>query len=1012
MIQLKPIDEEVQKTLLEKIRQSGKKERPVNEPLSGAKENYMQTRTTWARMISLSVPKDAPNQPVVISAGEEIVDPSRLKDNDTLTDTFKNKAGEPVNFQGKGKKIQGVLRGEFADVYQTNNYHRPMAGLKSISTRIQGNTKAVKMADIKWICWDFETLERLTPYFLAPGASVALEFGWMWPGHKPEEFIYDNWSKLNARTIGDLSKVLRKRGKGNQEIVYGIVKNFTWTGRDDGGFDCTTEIVSPASSVFGSPLGDSETAPSFEIPAELKNQIRDQRAYMKDREEETKEIKADAVIQKGLNQIGLGSTKGEIDQHHIENLPPRILFENLTEILIDMKYNFGSIDTTTGRINGSADQEAKDKGSIVMSENEAFKDTIIVQQTYEWFANAGDLEDAYLGPYVSYGWFEDNILNRFVSKVHNGKIGYQIRSVDEVVSEEKDGVKYFESVKINNDTENLITLNANEVIIPGQFPYEMEFKIPYGTLDEPGSFATDREIVAALARKVRELPRFSVEPLVSSEPVNKKRLRTKINRYAKTVTKEGTDQKGYLRNLLIHSKVISEEMSRAATVEDGLMNLMKRVSDACGGIWDFQLTADTDNPFQLKVIEGSTTKQPVKDLLDNKSINLANGEIADGYNNDGLMIFPTWQTNSIVYNQNMVTKLPSKLAAAAIYGNHHNSSETVAKDLSLDPAARAIGQLFNAGLEEPKNPVDITLGKMQRVLGNSKYEQFGYNSLPKISEANGKQLVPELDPDNNYPEQVTGVNINAEKVIRIYTEKQIKEILNDGIPHIDPETGKEAEGAWDGIKKWFSDVGTAVVENADAIMIAMMPGSYKIKQLKTWLEDGPDFRYLYTKQGTLKKHYKNALMYFLKQAPNSIENKKDVITPIELSLTIDGTGAIFAGEAFSSTYIPGRYRDATVFQIMDVAHELDSAGWKTTLRGLMRVDRGFGKAKGQTIMDKVADILPNLKPGETLEPNPAYKSFLEYLEGTKGKKSPFRLTVKPKPLTDAEKASQKIKRQG
>ena len=97
---------------------------------------------------------------------------------------------------------------------------------------------------------------------------------------------------------------------------------------------------------------------------------------------------------------------------------------------------------------------------------------------------------------------------------------------------------------------------------------------------------------------------------------------------------------------------------------------------------------------------------------------------------------------------------------------------------------------------------------------------------------------------------------------------------------------------------------------------------------------------------------------------------------------------------------------------MDVAHELDSAGWKTTLRGLMRVDRGFGKAKGQTIMDKVADILPNLKPGETLEPNPAYKSFLEYLEGTKGKKSPFRLTVKPKPLTDAEKASQKIKRQG
>ena len=65
--------QQVQKTLIEKIKQSGKKDRPVNEPLSGDKGNYMQARTTWARMISLSVPKDAPNQPVVISAGEEIV---------------------------------------------------------------------------------------------------------------------------------------------------------------------------------------------------------------------------------------------------------------------------------------------------------------------------------------------------------------------------------------------------------------------------------------------------------------------------------------------------------------------------------------------------------------------------------------------------------------------------------------------------------------------------------------------------------------------------------------------------------------------------------------------------------------------------------------------------------------------------------------------------------------------------------------------------------------------------
>ena len=1015
MIQLKPIDENVQKTLLDKIEQSGKKGRPVTEPISNSSEsNYMQTRTTWARMISLSVPKDAPNQPVVISAGEEIVDPSRLKANDSLLDTFENKAGESIQFQGRGRKIQGVLRGGFADKYQTDNYNRPIAGLKSISTRIQGNTKAIRMADIKWICWDFETLERLTPYFLAPGVSVALEFGWMWSGHKPHEFIYDNWSKLNARTIGDLSKVLRKKGKGNQEIVYGIVKNFNWTSRDDGGFDCTTEIVSPASSVFGSPLGDSESTAAFEIPAELKNQIRDQRAYFKSRKEETKKIRDDEDIQKALAKQGLGSGGQEIDEHYIQNLPPKILFENLTELLINMKYRFSAYDPDTAT--RSTDADVSEAGSFIIGENEKYKDTIIVQQTYEWqFSSnaAANFDEAYLGPYVTYGWFEDNILNKFAAKIQDGKVGYQFRSVDEVPEAEKDGVKYYESVKILNDTDNLLTLNASEVIIPGQFPYDLEFKLPYGTLDTPNPLATDREIMSALAKKVRELPAFAVDPVVSDEPfvnrLGQKLERNRIKRYAKP-QEEGVQQKGYLRNLLIHSKVISEEMARANTIEDGLMNLMKRVSNACGGIWDFQLTADTENPFQLKVIESNSTQKPVADLLENKSINLTTGNVADNYNSDGLMIFPTWQTNSIVYNQNMVTKLPSQMAAAAVYGANFNSSEAAAEDLTLDPAGRAIGKLFNAGLEEPTNPEDITLKNMERVIGNTKFPQFGYNALPET--VNGRQLIPELDADNNYPNQVTGAEIDMEKVIQIYTEKQIMEILDDGVPYINPDTGKEEEGLWDDTKKFFSGVGKFFAKASDLYVRAYSMGQLSNEKIKTFFEDAPDFRYLYTTSGTMKKHYRNAQTYFLRQAPDSLDKKKDILTPIELSLTIDGTGAIFAGEAFSSTYIPGRYRDACLFQIMDVSHTLDSAGWKTELRGLMRVDRGFGEPKGNTIADKLSSIIPKLKPGQTLEPDPPYTSFLEYLDKTKGKKSPFKLTAKDPDLTPQQKAKQKIDRQG
>ena len=77
-------------------------------------------------------------------------------------------------------------------------------------------------------------------------------------------------------------------------------------------------------------------------------------------------------------------------------------------------------------------------------------------------------------------------------------------------------------------------------------------------------------------------------------------------------------------------------------------------------------------------------------MLNNKSIDLDTGEIANGYADDkgnvpnpGLMVFPTWQTNSIVYNQSMVTKLPSQMATAAIYGRNISSTEAASEDLTF-----------------------------------------------------------------------------------------------------------------------------------------------------------------------------------------------------------------------------------------------------------------------------------------------------------------------------------------
>jgi len=1033
MIQLKSIDSAVQKTLIEKIKQSGKKDRPVNEPLSGNKGNYMQARTTWARMISLSVPKDAPNQPVVISAGEEIVNinsstPGQINETAEVETTEQvgnilNTVSETVNV--KTTKINGQIRGDFYDVYQKNNYHRPIAGLKGISTRIQGQSKAIRSAEIKWICWDFKTLERLTPYFLSAGTSVALEFGWMWPGHTPHEFIYDNWSALDARKIGNLSKVVRSKGQGNQELVYGIIKNFSWTGRDDGGFDCVTEIVSPSSNVFGAPLGDSEEAPSFEIPAEIRNQIREERKVRKSREGEVKKIRENVDIQAALAKEGLGSAGANqnigaesigAEKDGIQNIPPKILFENFKEILLNMKYDY--IDGGVLGAGGDADWGntilMNPDGSIGRKE---YEDTILVELLGVFTSNS-NIDERYLGPYITYGWFEDNILSRFVSKIHDGnKIGYQIRSVDKKY-DSTDGASFYESVKINNDSVNLLTLNANEVIIPGQWPMDLDFttheisgnSLPPSLSEDFQKYSLTRVAYINLMTKVRELPTFNVEPIDEStlgtdNAANKqfRKLKQRDIDFKLNIesAKDGSappQGKGYLRNLLINAQIIQEEMGNANTLEGGLMNLMKRISSACGNIWDFKLTSDPDNEFQVKVIEDSSTEQPVRNLLNNKSLDMTTGDITDGYVDakgniptPGLFVFPTWQTNSIVYNQSMVTKLPSQMATAAIYGRNINSSEAASEDLTLEPAAKAIGKLFNAGMEEPKNPKDVILKSMERVLGNPKYNTWGYNAHPKGN------LIPELNTDVNYGGDVTGIELDFDEIIQIYTEKQIMEILNDGVPVVDEEGNPETSNTSNVLQYMALGAITLVNPAVGLTLLAAKVLHQNKKEIMNFFESGLDFRFLYTNSGVMKKHFKSALIYFLKQAPTSLQRTKDIITPIELSITIDGTGGIFAGEAFSSSYIPKRYREACVFQIMDVAHELDSSGWKTTLRGLMRIDYGFGAKK--PIVDVIKDIIKEQSAITTRsgDPNaPPYLNFSEYLTKTRGKISPYK-TEPPKP---------------
>ena len=302
------------------------------------------------------------------------------------------------------------------------------------------------------------------------------------------------------------------------------------------------------------------------------------------------------------------------------------------------------------------------------------------------------------------------------------------------------------------------------------------------------------------------------------------------------------------------------------------------------------------------------------------------------------------------------------------------------KDSNQDVKGRKLGELFNIPGKELVE--DNSLAEMERILGNDYWDEkgFGNNIQTKMVTSNVDQdfvgPMPEGPPSAhnnegkvgpiNLPNSEHRTDINTSNMLSDWTAEQIMKVLDDGIEHdkeLKPEDGYS--------------VGAS---------------------------NKKEYRFLYTNLGLLRKNYKSAMLYFLNNAPDSIENTSDILVPLEFSVTIDGTGGIHAGQCFTSTHIPKRYRDMVVFQIMSVSHQINEGSWKTTIKGMMRIDYGMGKGVNnneQTDVKTMVDVFNAIKQNTGTDKSkmesgvgkPPYLSFSEYLTANAGKVGAYQFDL-------------------
>jgi hypothetical protein len=100
--------------------------------------------------------------------------------------------------------------------------------------------------------------------------------------------------------------------------------------------------------------------------------------------------------------------------------------------------------------------------------------------------------------------------------------------------------------------------------------------------------------------------------------------------------------------------------------------------------------------------------------------------------------------------------------------------------------------------------------------------------------------------------------------------------------------------------------------------------------------------------------YQAMMKMALKGPKTGLLKQSNPLIPIELEIEIDGTGGIFPGNSFHSSYLPKTYMDIMCFQVIGASHKIDSTGWTTTLKGQMRVG-----VRPSSQIDRSRDLNPD-----------------------------------------------------
>ena len=856
-----PIDEKIQKELFKRVDSINFNNLNKNalEPVKNSVEHQF-VKSCWARAA------------VVLADGK----PKFLNSN--LQDITRNGKLEPLNIKD-GSPTRG----------------RP--GITSISANFK--EYFIKQATINFLVPDPNDFDDFKNDFLKFGRYMIIEFGWSLPYNT-------ELTALNADTILGISKDIQKRilsSDGNYNAIVGVVTNYNFSLTKEGAYEGTIEISSMGRNILGQTSSND---------GKIENII----GYVNEELLKNKE-----------------TGKYSVQTQVLENLRKTfVTFNAAIAALPDIVKNYVSQDNETKPFFSQKDTSAGFHSPVMNLTarffNIEFKNTYnITTKPGVFYANGPDIIRHFDKQVsneivmVSWGWFEDFILNSFFSFVSeegsdgdrpfrteffSGNMKQKPPTMGDIPPE---GFSVYEQLKCRNHPD-LYSLGFDSIILPGQ---TKEF-----SGDERFAITKDKTIY-----KGKSTGESEEETLERSRVL--KVLIDKTNRELFQFDPDGEGKTGVIRNMYFNVDYLMESFGDfTENIEHTLNHFWQKVSNDYGGFWRFAITENPNIDGRLMVTDLNLGS------FDDRSVDT---KISTPEKPNQIYPFKVYSKNSIISDFSLESANDSEMATLAVYGSNIDLSATSADEGKgyQALAMRALSMIDTVYSGEENN----TNRKIKRA---SKYDAI----LNNISN-------PIIGNFKNSGNLLQGTSATYFPDGRVQTRKRGGGIIFTNTPEVLQNT--------EDIEKELTDIDLFSIDEDNLRKDFYWPDKSNFNKVQIY--------------SSIRLHmldeFKRTMLYKINKAPGEDSNYSAVlpIVPLQLSLTLQGIGGIKIGDLFKIDYLPEKYRKYCHFMVVNVEHNIDTTGWTTKLDSRMIVDIPKLLKDDVSLLTKPLEVTPILQNLDT-----------------------------------------------